>query len=246
MNREYHRWFSENLGQDTELLIFGHAGARVLVFPTRTGRFYEYEDRGMVHVLRDGLVSGKLQLFCVDSYDPYSLYDRSIRPRERILRLVDFENYILHEVLPLSEGKNTGSPLVAHGCSLGAFHAVNIAFRHPSLFNGLLALSGRYDLTRSFGCFSDLLDGYYDEDVYFNTPSHFIPNLTDQSLLSRLRQIDIKLAIGEADAFLENNRALSQALWDKGIWHTFHVWNGEAHAFRQWREMLQVCSFPCT
>jgi esterase/lipase superfamily enzyme len=35
MNREYHRWYSHRLGRDMELLIFGHAGAKVLVFPTR-------------------------------------------------------------------------------------------------------------------------------------------------------------------------------------------------------------------
>ena len=45
MNREYHRWFSPSLGRDMELLIFGHAGARVLVFPSSLGSFFEWEDR---------------------------------------------------------------------------------------------------------------------------------------------------------------------------------------------------------
>jgi esterase/lipase superfamily enzyme len=31
-----------------ELLVFGHAGPKVLVFPTRDGRFYEYENLGLV------------------------------------------------------------------------------------------------------------------------------------------------------------------------------------------------------
>ncbi len=30
-----------------ELLVFGHAGLPVLVFPTSGGRFYEFEDQGM-------------------------------------------------------------------------------------------------------------------------------------------------------------------------------------------------------
>ncbi len=34
MNREYLRWFSPSLQRDMEMLVFGHAGARVLVFPT--------------------------------------------------------------------------------------------------------------------------------------------------------------------------------------------------------------------
>ncbi|MDQ3950853.1 MAG: esterase, partial [Gemmatimonadota bacterium] len=49
MHRDYRRWFSPALGRDMELLIFGHSGARVLVFPTSMGRFFEWEDRGMIH-----------------------------------------------------------------------------------------------------------------------------------------------------------------------------------------------------
>ena len=41
MNREYHRWHSPALSRDMELLVFGHADARVLVFPTSLGKFYE-------------------------------------------------------------------------------------------------------------------------------------------------------------------------------------------------------------
>ena len=48
MNREYHKWFSPRLGRDMELLVFGHAGLPILVFPTSGGRFYEFEDRQMV------------------------------------------------------------------------------------------------------------------------------------------------------------------------------------------------------
>ena len=53
MNREYHCWHSPALRRDMELLVFGHAGARVLVFPTAGGRFHEWEDQGMVNALRD-------------------------------------------------------------------------------------------------------------------------------------------------------------------------------------------------
>ena len=47
MNREYHRWYSRSLDRDMELLVFGHTGARVLVFPTSMGRFFQWEDSGM-------------------------------------------------------------------------------------------------------------------------------------------------------------------------------------------------------
>ena len=51
MFREHRRWFSPALGRDMELLVFGHGGARVIVFPTSMGRFYEWEDRGMIGAL---------------------------------------------------------------------------------------------------------------------------------------------------------------------------------------------------
>ena len=53
MQREYHRWWSKELGRDMELLVFGHAGTKVLVFPTSMGRFFEYENNGMVATLAD-------------------------------------------------------------------------------------------------------------------------------------------------------------------------------------------------
>ena len=67
-----------------------------------------------------------------------------------------------------------------------------------------------------------------------------MPGLQDEAALANLRQLDIVLVVGEEDPFIENNRALSQALWDKGIWHALHVWWGRAHRFRYWRQMAQI------
>ncbi|GMQ79550.1 MAG: hypothetical protein BMS9Abin02_2149 [Anaerolineae bacterium] len=76
MKREYHRWYSPSLARDMELLIFGHSGARLLVFPTSMGRFFEWEDRGMIGSLSDQIERGWLQLTCVDSIDEDSWYAR--------------------------------------------------------------------------------------------------------------------------------------------------------------------------
>lgn len=74
MNREYHKWWSPRLNREMELLVFGHAGAKVLVFPTRDGRFFEYENLGMTEVLRPKIEAGHLQLFCVDAIYDESFY----------------------------------------------------------------------------------------------------------------------------------------------------------------------------
>ena len=117
MNREYHKWFSPILEREMELLLFGEAGPRMLVFPTRQQRFFEYEDRGMVHSLRHALEAGKLQLVCVDGIDDESFYNFNVPPEERVARHLQYERYVLEEVLPFSEKRAPGLPLIAHGTS---------------------------------------------------------------------------------------------------------------------------------
>jgi esterase/lipase superfamily enzyme len=238
VQRQYHKWFSNTLGRDMELLVFGHAGAKVLVFPTREGRFYDYENWGLVDALRHSIEGGHIRLFCVDGVDSQSLYCRSVPPPVRVERRRQYERYILQDVIPFMVSQNGVPFLIVHGCSIGAYHAANLAFRHPSLFCKVVALSGRYDLTRPVGPFEDLFNGHYDHDVYFNTPNHFLPNLNDPGLLEPLRRMDITLAVGEQDPFHESNRALSWALACKGVPHRLAIWPGEAHRARYWREMV--------
>src|SRR5438477_6240930 len=94
------------LGRDMEMLVFGHAGAPVLVFPTSMGRFYEYEDFGMVGALSDHLEQGWLQLFCVDSVDGESWYNRGIPPHDCALRHNQYERYVIGDVVPFIRTRN--------------------------------------------------------------------------------------------------------------------------------------------
>jgi esterase/lipase superfamily enzyme len=238
MHREYHAWWSPRLERTMELLVFGHAGARVIVFPTRSGRFFDYENWGLVAALRGKLESGALQLYCVDSVDAESLYAGWRPPHERIHRHAQYEAYVLDEVVPLTLRLNQSPSLITTGCSLGAYHALNIALRHPQLFSKVVALSGRYDLTTPVGPFTALFDGHYDDLIYYHTPSHFIPRLSDPQIIEQLRRVEIILAIGEEDPFLENNEQLSSSLWEMGIWNALHRWPGEAHRASHWRRMV--------
>ncbi|OWK40494.1 esterase family protein [Fimbriiglobus ruber] len=239
MHREYHRWYSPWLHRDMELLVLGHAGARVLVFPTRAGRFFDYENWGLAETLRPKLAGGEYQLFCVDSVDAESFYAEHAAPADRIRRHARYEEYLLHEVVPFTLSRNPDPRFVTHGCSMGAYHAVNFAFRHPHQVSKVIALSGRYDLTTPVGDFRDLLDGYYDETVYYHTPSHFVPNLCDEHILGHLRLMEVVLAVGEADPFAENNRCLSGALWGRGVWHALRLWPGRSHKPAAWTRMVR-------
>lgn len=240
MKRDYWRWYSPRLGRDMELLVFGHAGAKTLMFPTRDGRFFEYEDLGVVASLADRISAGQLQLFCIEGLARESFYDGHRAPADRIRRHAALEAYVLDEVLPLMHHLNpTGATMIA-GCSLGAFQAASLAFRHPHRFDKLAAFSGRYDLTLAVESFADLFDGYYDDEIYYRMPTHFLPGLTCPHLLAALRRLDIVLTIGGEDPFIDNNHHLSRLLDAKGIAHRLHIWEGRAHRAGAWRRMAPL------
>src|SRR5256885_12592796 len=62
VERKYAKEFSHALGRDMELLHFGSGGRTLLVFPTSQGRFYQWEDFGIVDALAPGIDSRALQL----------------------------------------------------------------------------------------------------------------------------------------------------------------------------------------
>ncbi len=231
MNREYHEWRSERLGRSMELLVFGHGGLPVLVFPTSGGRFFDFEDRGMTAALADRLDAGAVQLFCVDSVDRESWYNRRVTPVRRVQRHQQYEAYLLAEVAPLIRQKNGDARLVAMGVSFGGYHAVNIALRHPEIFSGFLSLSGVYDL-------SGFLDGYYDQNCYFHLPTHYLPRLEERRYLDRMRRNTYVLAAGRDDQCLAQNQELDRILTEKGIPHRFDVWEEEnSHDWPTWQRM---------
>ncbi|HTF67314.1 MAG TPA: hypothetical protein VK638_32005, partial [Edaphobacter sp.] len=90
MNREYHKWYSERLGRDMELLVFGHGGVPAIVFPSSQARFHEFEDRGMVASIGHKIDNGEIQLYCLDSLDAESWYNRNVPARWRVARQIQY------------------------------------------------------------------------------------------------------------------------------------------------------------
>ena len=194
----------------------------------------------IIDAIRDKIDNGELQIFCVDSIDAESFYNQQAHPSERIHRHIEYENYIVDEVLPFMHKKNGAEAFEVAGCSMGAYHAFNIAMKFPCRFYKVVGMSGRYDLTHELEDFRDLFDGYHDENVYFNMPLQFIPNLQDEFMLECIRDTEIILAIGETDPFLASNHQCSHVLQSKGIDHHLSVWDGSAHRPRYWRKMVQL------
>lgn len=216
-----------------ELLLFGHAGVPLLVFPTSMGAFYEYEDNGMIDVLAGKLEAGELQLVCVASIDRDSWYNRRAPPRDRIERHLAYEQYLLQDVVPFVQHRNPHGRLGVTGCSFGAYHAMTFALRHPDLVGSCITMGGAYDVHQ-------FLDGYYDQDCYFLCPPDFLPGLNDPWFLDRFRAHKWVLATGEHDICRGENERFSHLLASKQIPHSLHTWAGTWHDWPWWQKMAQA------
>ncbi len=215
------------------MLVFGHAGARVLVFPTSMGRFFEWEDRQMIAALGEHLNNGWLQLFCVDSVDGESWYCNWAHPGGRAYRHQQYDLYLYNEVLPFIEWKNPNPYLITTGASFGAYHALNFGLKHPEKTNRILAMSGLYNIRRMTG-------GYSDDNVYFNNPVEFVANEHDPARLELMRRQDIILVAGTEDRLIHSAREMSGVLWNKGIGNALREWNGWYHDWPHWQRMVQM------
>jgi len=147
---------------------------------------------------------------------------------------MQYEQYLMQEVLPLIRQHNPSSQLGTIGTSFGGFHALNIALRHPDVFTAMLSMSGAFD-TSSF------LSGYYDDDCYFNIPMHYLPNISDPWYLHRYRHNNYILATGVHDQCWNANERMAQVFRDKNIPCRLDVWgDNTGHDWPWWQRMLET------
>ena len=233
---EYHKWWSHSLNQDMELKVYGHFGKPVLVFPAQGGRFFEYEDFGMVAANQPLIDAGRIKLFTVDSLDNQSWANYSAHPADRARRHEDYDRYITQEVAPFIRSHCGGSDqgIISTGCSMGAYHSANFFFRHPDIFDSVISLSGLYQLSMFIG-------DYMDDLVYFNSPLSYLPNLNDPWYIDRYRRSHIIIACGRGaweDSMLADTLTLKNILESKGISAWIDVWGGDVnHDWPWWRKM---------
>lgn len=233
MKREYRKWWSPALGREMELLRFGAGGAPVIVFPTSLGRFYEWEDFGMVAHLAGRIDEGWLELWCVDAVDAESFYDSAKPPQQRAARHLSYERYLADELLPAIRSDAPVDYLILAGASSGAFHALAFVTRRPGIARKAIGLSGTYDSAR-------WLDGARDGNAYFVNPLAFLPDLQDERYLAPLRETEIVLAAGRDDPNVDESRRLVALLQEKGCPASLHLWDGEARDWPYWKDMVDA------
>ncbi len=233
MKEEYVRWYTPHLSRDIEMLVFGHSGYPVIAFPTSYGRHYQNKDFGLIGSVAPLIDAGQVKIYCPDAIDTDSWYNRSIHPADRVKTHMAYERVIVHEVIERARWE-TGSPKVATaGASFGGYHAANLAFRHPDKVGYLFSLSGSFDIKQ-------FLDGYYDDNCYFNNPVDYLPNLHDPGQLGLIRQMGIVLGTSEHDICLGANHQLAGILRQKDLPHWLDVRPNAVHDWPVWREMFPV------
>jgi len=234
MVREIHQWFSPALQKEMPLAVYGHYGFALLMIPTAAADYLEYERFKQIQQLAPMIDAGKIKVFSINSINTESWMNKGMEGPHKAIRQNQFNHYIFNEVVPFIRNCTSNETrIITTGASFGALHAMNVFLKRPDLFNGVIAMSGVYDLM-------EYTDGYYDDQVYFNSPIHYIPNLTDHETLEKIRTGKMIIASGSGShEDPEANRRFSGVLHSKSIPHDLEIWADDIHHdWPTWRKML--------
>ena len=237
MVRTFH---SVKLDRDIPFKRYGHAGKPMIVFPTADGRFHEFEDFGMIEACRPFIENGVIRVYAIDSIDRETWLNVQADPVERARIHNAYDACIVDELVPAIKRQEPWSEgFLTAGCDMGAFHAANFFFKHPDVFDTLIALSGYYD-TRAF-----VGDRLGEFDIYVNSPIDYLKHLSDPWYLERYRTNSIVLCTGQGEQearSIRDTRQLESILRDKGIPAWVDYWGYDVnHDWSWWR--LQIAYF---
>jgi len=235
MKRELSSWRSPSLNKEMPIASYGDYGFALLLVPTAAADYLEYERFQLMDKLEPLINAGKVRVFSIDSINNESWLNNQADPRHKTYMHQQWNSYIFNEVVPYIRYKaSQETPIITCGASFGALHSMNLFLKRPDLINGVIAMSGVYDLT-------EYTKGHYDEDVYFNSPMHFMPNMTDHNLLEQIRQsrnIHLVTGSGSYEDPTSSGR-FAKILYDKGINYELDIWGTDwPHDWDTWRAML--------
>ena len=236
MQRVIDVWRSPSLNRQMEIVTYGDYGFPLLLFPTAAADFLEYERFQLIDAIQDLIEAGRVKVFSINSINRDSWLNKQVHPHEKGIRQAQYNQYISREVVPFIWNSCRGRVgIITAGASLGAFHCANQLFRRPDLFEGMIAMSGSYDIRGYY-------DGdYYDDNVYYNNPVDYLPNLGghDLWLLQQKRHIHIVTGQGNYEN-PDASRRLAGILRQKGIPHELDLWGYDMpHDWPTWRDMMR-------
>ncbi|MEO5647017.1 MAG: alpha/beta hydrolase-fold protein [Chitinophagaceae bacterium] len=235
MKRELASWYSPSLGKDMPIAAYGDYGFALLLVPTAAADYLEYERFQLMDTLAPYINSGKVKVFSINSINNESWLNNEMLGEHKAIRHNQFNDYVFNEVVPFIKNNTSAeTPIITCGASFGALHSMNLFLKRPDIINGVIAMSGVYDL-------SEYSKGYWDDQVYFNSPMHYVPKLSDEWYLSNIRNSNhIHILTGSGDYEDPNaSKSFAGILYDKGINYELDVWGEDMkHDWPTWRAML--------
>lgn len=235
MKREITSWYSPSVSREMPLVSYGHYGFALLLIPTAAADYLEYERFQLIDSMSPFINGGKLRIFSINSMNNESWMNNSMLPEHKAIRHNQFNEYVFNEVVPFIHNATSSETMIyTCGASFGALHAMNLFLKRPDILNGAISMSGVYDLT-------EYTKGYWDEQVYYNSPMHYIPNLTDSWYLDKIKASHHIHIYTGSGAYEEPQSSLrfKDVLFKKGIWCDVDVWGPDiSHDWPTWRAML--------
>ncbi|WP_250031198.1 esterase family protein [Paractinoplanes maris] len=232
------RHYSVQLEAST-VAVYGHYGRPLIVFPTEKGNAWEWNDNGMVGTIEPLIEAGRVKLYCVDSFDEGTWSAHHLPLEERARRHGAYETWILESVVPhVRDDSGDDVEIGTIGCSLGAYHALNLAFRRADLFPLAMCFSGNYDPGTWNGW------GERGDAVYFNNPMEYVANLQGDHLEWLRERLSILLVCGQGQwedttGALPSTPRMADLLAAKGIRHELDLWGPDTpHDWPSWRAQL--------
>ena len=215
-----------------------------MVFPSNAGVAHEWQQSGMVDALGPHLAAGRIKLYCPESNISQSFSGEGSL-EARMQRHHQYERFILETLVPFirEDCRSPDARMVASGCSMGAMYSSLFALKFPEVFKSAVCLSGRY---RG----ANFVEGGYSDDLYFNDPLAFLPNLEGPALERVRRNTHITLVVGRGPfegACLPETLELGGWLRRKGVPSHVGVWGQDSrHDYTWWRRQVahylpQVC-----
>ncbi len=148
MKRQITNWFSPALQKEMPVAVYGDYGFALLLVPTAGADYLEYERFQLIDHLSPYINGGKIKVFSINSINKESWMNHDMQGEHKAIRHNQFNEYVYNEVIPfIKNNTSSETPIIIAGASLGALHSMNLFLKRPDLLNGVIAMSGVYDLT---------------------------------------------------------------------------------------------------
>jgi esterase/lipase superfamily enzyme len=235
MKRELTSWYSPSVNKEMPIATYGDYGFALLLVPTAAADYLEYERFQLIGSLAPHIDSGKIKVFSINSMNNESWMNNDMLGEHKAIRQNQFNRYVLDEVIPFIKNSTSNeTPIIISGASFGALHSMNLFLKRPDLINGVIAMSGVYNL-------HEYTKGFNDDQVYFNSPEDYLPGLTDPWYLDNIRKSNHIHILSGSGAYEDPGASgrFAKILYDKGINYELDIWGTDmTHDWPTWRDML--------